>query len=326
MIALLALIAGSSAFKFPSSPARLSTGSRLNNQAIRSEAVAPPGYKPMADGTYKKAGDFLKEYVLEMDNGAKAICRTFGGNAFTYVTKDGIEVMGKRKDAVDIKSDSKPYAGGAPHCFPQFGPGALMQHGFARGMEFVPEERAKKLSFDRMIFKLVPTEETRKVWDHEFEYRFDITLRADCLEWDVIIVNEGEKPFDVTLGFHNYFDISSLKNVVISGAFKGVPTVDKVSGATGTAASDEIKITAPIDTLYKGFKGPVTITDSGKGTKTTISSKGYSDFVVWNPYGDEAMGFDKFVCVEPVSASPVTIPVGKFKETKFYQKVSCEKI
>lgn len=73
----------------------------------------------MADGTYKKAGDFLKEYVLENDNGAKAIVRTFGGNAFTYVTKDGIEVMGKRADAVDVKSDSAPYAGGAPHCFPQ---------------------------------------------------------------------------------------------------------------------------------------------------------------------------------------------------------------
>jgi len=323
LIALLALIAGSSAFKLPS---RLSTGTRLYNQAIRNEAVAPPGYKPMADGSYKKAGDFLKEYNLEMDNGAKAIVRTFGGNVFTYITADGIEVMGKRKDAVDARADTKPYAGGAPHCFPQFGPGALMQHGFARGMEFVPEERAKKLSFDRMIFKLVPTEETRKVWNHEFEYRFDITLRADCLEWDIIIINEGDKPFDVTLGLHNYFDVSSLKNVVISGDFKGVSTVDKVSGATGKAPSDSIQITGPIDTLYKGFKGPVTITDSGKGTKTTISSKGYSDFVVWNPYGDASMGFDKFVCVEPVTASPITIPVGKFKETKFYQKVSCEKI
>ena len=37
---------------------------------------------------------------------------------------------------------------------------------------------AKKLSFDRMIFKLIPTEETKKVWNHEFEYRFDITLRG----------------------------------------------------------------------------------------------------------------------------------------------------
>ena len=43
-------------------------------------------------------------------------------------------------------------------------------------MKFIPEERAKKLSFDRMIFKLEPTEDTLKVWNHDFEYRFDITL------------------------------------------------------------------------------------------------------------------------------------------------------
>ena len=43
----------------------------------------------MADGTYKKAGDFLKEYLLEMDNGASATVRTYGGNCFSYKTKDG---------------------------------------------------------------------------------------------------------------------------------------------------------------------------------------------------------------------------------------------
>ena len=110
-----------------------------------------------------------------------------------------------------------------------------MQHGFARGMKFIPEERAKKLSFDRMIFKLLPTEETKKVWDYDFEYRFDVTLRADCLEWDVVVMNLGDKPFDVTLGMHTYYDVSSLQNVVISGPFQGAPTVDKVTGATGTA-------------------------------------------------------------------------------------------
>lgn len=316
---------GANAYRVTPMP-RLSTRLFANDMASAKAPPAPPGYKPMADGTYKKAGDFLKEYVLENDNGAKAIVRTFGGNAFTYITKDGIEVMGKRADAVDIKSDSAPYAGGAPHCFPQFGPGALMQHGFARGMAFVPEERAKKLSFDRMIFKLIPTEETKKVFHHEFEYRFDITLRADCLEWDIVIINEGSEPFDITLGLHTYFDVSSLKNVVIEGAFSGKATVDKTSGATGTATSDKITVTGPIDTLYKGLTTPITITDSGKGTKTTLEAKGYADRVIWSPYGNEAMGYDKFICVEPVSASPVTIPVGKFKETKFYQKVSCVKI
>jgi len=36
------------------------------------------------------------------------------------------------------------------------------------------------------------------------------------------------------------------------GPFKGAATVDKVSGATGTAASDSLTITEHTDMLYKG--------------------------------------------------------------------------
>jgi len=288
--------------------------------------IPPVGYIRTWDGKLKKQGDVRDEYVLENDNGSKAIVRTYGGNVFTWVTADGTEVMGKRADAADARADEKPYAGGAPHIFPQFGPGPLMQHGFARGMKFIAEERAKKLSFDRMIFKLVATEETKKVWDHDFEYRFDVTLRADCLEWEIILINLGDKPYDATLGLHNYFDVSSLKNVVISGPFKGAEVVNRVTGSTSVADSNDVKVTEPIDALYKGVKGPITITDTGKGTKLTLERKGYSDSVIWSPYGNDAQGYDKFIVVEPVQSTPVTIPVGKFKETHFYQKVTYSKL
>jgi len=292
---------------------------------IASSRLFAQAPKPTFDGTLRMPGEHPETYVLENDNGAKAIVRTHGGNAFTYITADGIEVMGKRKDACDIKEE-KIYAGGNPHCFPQFGPGAILQHGFARGMAFIPEERAKKLSFDRMIFKLVATEETRKIWDHNFEYRFDVTLRADCLEWDVIVINLEDKPFDVTLGLHTYLDVSSLKNIKISGPFSGKTKLDRTANTESVASSDEMTISAPTDVLFKNCNGPVTITDTGKGTKTTITQKGYSDVVVWSPYGNDAMGYDKFICVEPVQSSPVSIPPGKFKETKFYQKISCTKL
>ena len=75
-------------------------------------------------------------------------------------------------------------------------------------------------------------------------------------------------------------------------------------------------ITSAVDILYKNFKGPITIVDQGKQTATTIEWKGYQDLVVWNPSGDESMGYDKFVCVEPVQSVPITFPAGKFQETK----------
>ena len=43
--------------------------------------------------------------------------------------------------------------------------------------------------------------------------------------------------------------------------------------------------------MYKGVSGDVTIVDAGAGRKLTISSTaGWSDTVVWSPYGDEGMG------------------------------------
>jgi len=274
----------------------------------------------------KKRGQAFPEYVLEQQNGARAVIRTYGGNCFTYKTADGVEVMGKRGDAADPREDAKPYAGGAPHCFPQFGAGPLPQHGFLRSTKFIQEERAKKLSFDRMIYKVVDTPETLAVWPFKFEYRFDITLRDDSLEWEAIVINLDEKPFDVTLGLHNYFDISSLSNIVISGPFAGAKTLNRITGAVGVGASNDIKITEATDMLYYGVKGPITITDSGKKTKVTLTRKGYQDTVIWSPVGNAAMSPDKFICVEPVQITPVAIPVGKFKETHFSQNVKCEKI
>ena len=91
-----------------------------------------------------------------------------------------------------------------------------------------------------------------------------MTLNADSMEFELSIKNYGEKSFDVTLGMHTYFDISSLKNIQIEGPFKGSATTDKVSGVKGTAESDCITITSPVDMLYSGVTGPITITDTGK--------------------------------------------------------------
>ena len=67
----------------PRSPLRSSlAASRTTALAMVS---APPGYKPMADGSFKKAGDFLDEYVLECDNGAKVCCRPKNVNLILYL-------------------------------------------------------------------------------------------------------------------------------------------------------------------------------------------------------------------------------------------------
>lgn len=36
---------------------------------------------------------------------------------------------------------------------------------------------------------------------------------------------------------------------------------------------------------------------------TVINTAGYEDTVLWNPYGNEGMGYNNFVCVESVKVS-----------------------
>lgn len=58
-----------------------------------------------------------------MDSAAQVYL--FGGAVISWKMASGDEVLYTRPDAKFDKS--KPISGGIPHCFPQFGPGAIQQ-------------------------------------------------------------------------------------------------------------------------------------------------------------------------------------------------------
>merc|ERR1711988_1647338 len=81
--------------------------------------------------------------------------------------------------------------------------------------------------------------------------------------------------------------------------------------ADETETRDEVTISEEYGRVYKGVNDPV-LKDSGKGKALKIvNTGGWKDTVLWNPYGDEGMGFDKFVCVESVAFDPVEITSDK---------------
>ena len=196
----------------------------MSMMQTRSQGGTSPGagMKPMADGTFKMAGEHPATFLLESDNGAVAVVDTKMGAAVSWKNKDGVELL-------------KPE--GIPHCYPAAGTPI--------DGEFVPEERAKKLSFDRMIYKCEPNGLP------DIEYRIDVTMREDSLEYDVIIKNAGSSTYDISTGLL------------------------------------------------------INLTDEAKAAGYKVSGTGYTD-----------------VSDSEVKTGTVTIPVGKFKETSFYMKVS----
>ncbi len=154
--------------------------------------------KPMFDGTFKEAGAHLEKYVLEHENGSKAIVDTKTATCISWKNAAGVELIASPTSVHMFPDAATPLKG-----------------------EFVPEERAKKVSFDRMIFKCTPEGMS------DVEYRVDVTMRADSLEYDVVLINSGKAPVPVSMGLN--FNLNGAKVQSI----KGYTTKTDTSVATG---------------------------------------------------------------------------------------------
>ena len=103
---------------------------------------------------------------------------------------------------------------------------------------------------------------------------------------------------------------------ISSPAFESASYLDKMQSppAQVESTSADIKITKEVDSVYADVTGDIVLADSGRPKPLTISSSlGWSDTVIWNPYGNEGMGYDNFVCVESAQASrPVILQPGEY--------------
>ena len=246
------------------------------------------------------------EYVKLSSGASSAEIYLFGGVVTSYV-KDDVEYIAVRPDA---KMDgSKPISGGLSHCWPQFGPGDIQQHGFARNVDWA----VASVDESSVELVLVPNDYTKAMWDKEFKCTFTVSLSDDQLDTKMNVENAGEEAFDFQAALHSYFTVSSLENLEITGSFEGKDFLNKMVGDEGEMQKEErsaITIGEEYDRVYKGVNDPV-LNDKGTGKKLNVlNTAGYEDTVLWSPFGDEGMGFNEFVCVESVKFDAVTLEGG----------------
>ena len=251
------------------------------------------------------------EYVqlVHPDTGAAAQIYLLGGVVTSYCDGEGTEFIAVRPDA---KMDgSKPISGGLSHCWPQFGPGAIQQHGFARNLNWSVKEGS--MTDTSVALELTPSDESKAIWDKEFKCTFTTTLEADQLVTQMLVENTGEESFDFQAALHSYFTVSSLDKLEITGSFAGKEFLNKMVGDEGemqTEDRDVITISEEYDRVYKGVNDPV-LKDAGTGKSLSVlNTAGWEDTVLWNPYGNEGMGYNNFVCVESVKFDPVSLDGG----------------
>jgi len=168
----------------------------------------------------KKQGIFV--FQLDSNNYIK-FCPERGGVITNWVS-DGKEIL--YFDEKRFMDKTKSIRGGIPILFPicgnlntsssVFGKDylQLMQHGFARDLQWQFSSKKNKKS---LCLFLNESKKSKKYYPFDFELRIDVTLKINCLEFEITILNKTDVAMPINFGLHPYFNVSDLKNLEFIG-------------------------------------------------------------------------------------------------------------
>ena len=157
--------------------------------------------------------------------------------------------------------------------------------------------------------------ETRKIWDHAFELYLTVRLEGDHMMTRLTAKNTGKTPWDFTSALHSYYSVSDIsKTTIIGTGLAGKTFVDKTQDPFVSAPlpASEMGITKFLEGIIPDYKGPMALHDKARRVRTTVEHvKGWNDYILWAPVGNDGMGYKSFVCVESGAVSkPVTVAAG----------------
>eukprot|EP01027_Heterolobosea_sp_BB2_P003474 GEZU01005269.1.p1 GENE.GEZU01005269.1~~GEZU01005269.1.p1 ORF type:complete len:251 (-),score=60.33 GEZU01005269.1:46-798(-) len=224
-----------------------------------------------------------------------------------------------------VFNETAAIRGGIPICWPQFGPGNLPQHGFARNQNWQLVSAGKNVRDNtvEMTLRLHDTDHSRSsVWgDNKFTVNYMVTLTDDRkLRTELHITNNNTAgAFEFTTALHTYFAVKDIRNVAIEG-LHGCKYVDSMRDKAIFEETNE-KITFAGETDRKYLNAPSVIKICEDGSPLVMINKiGFHDAVVWNPWTEKAkkmadFGDDEWlnmVCVEAAIARvPVRLDAGQ---------------
>ncbi|HEX6058183.1 MAG TPA: D-hexose-6-phosphate mutarotase [Gemmatimonadaceae bacterium] len=254
--------------------------------------------------------------MLEHPAGGRAEISLHGAHVLSWTRPGGDEMLFLSRRAVfDVRSAIR---GGVPVIFPQFGPGPLPKHGFARTARWTLAELRADRSAAHARLALRDDDATRAVWPHPFHLELEATL-DDCLTMRLSVANPGGVPFAFTAALHTYLRVADAGRARLVG-LRGVRYIDKVrGGAHAIETADAVTIAEPVDRIYLEAPRSLRLDDVAGGRAIEIVQEGFRDTVVWNPWADGVaslpdMAPDEWramLCVEAAAAGdPVRVAPG----------------
>ena len=159
-------------------------------------------------------------YIFQLDkkNFIK-FCPERGGLITNWVSDEKEILYFDEKRFID---KTKSIRGGIPILFPICGnldiPNSLfgknykqlMQHGFARDLQWQYCLNDKRNS---LTLTLQDSKKTKIYYPYSFELKIDVSIKVNCLKFEIIIKNKTNSEMPINFGLHPYFNISDFKNL-----------------------------------------------------------------------------------------------------------------
>jgi len=245
-----------------------------------------------------------------------------GAHVTSFKTEFGRELLFVSKNAVF--SQTKAIRGGIPVIFPQFGPGILPQHGFARDNNWEVHSTGGGKHEVHITLQLKDTEATRKVWPHSFTAKlttsiiYDEDHKQSRLHQQLVVTNcNATENFQFTTALHTYFSISNIHTTTVSPV-KDLWYTDKTTNSLQQQVEDKIIFTGETDRAYYNAPTVLIVDDASDPTlQIVLEKKNFVDAVVWNIWSERIKSMSDFspedwknyVCVEVGNiGEPVSLP------------------
>jgi len=267
--------------------------------------VGGPAEAPSALLTHPRTGDQVEIYL-------------YGAHVGRWTNKSGEQYIFSSSKAVYEKG--KAIRGGVPVIFPQFGPGKIQNHGFARNTAWeVTGSSVEDSGNVHLHLSLHASPYTLGIWNHPFQFDIEFILGAPhTLSFVLNVKNPGPEEFSFQTALHTYFTVSDIVAVGVHG-LTNIEYIDKVKGGIKEVEkNDVVTINQEVDRVYIQVAAEVSFSDRNTGNSVFLQRQDFPDVVVWNPWIEKSktlsdLGHEEyknFVCVEvghiaqPFSLSP----------------------
>jgi glucose-6-phosphate 1-epimerase len=207
----------------------------------------------------------------------------------------------------------KSLRGGAPVCWPWFGPHPEDRdkpaHGFARNRDWDVREVNSLTQGTRVVMAFAPNDAERVMWPYDAELILAVTL-GERLRFDLTTRNLGSEAITITQAIHTYFQVGDIGAVRVEG-LDGCEYIDKTSSDARIRQAGPILIDREVNRIYLDCPGDAVIFDESLGRRIRVTKQDSTSYVVWNPWAETGAkfgdmgedGYRHMLCVETTNAA-----------------------